>query len=293
MNRCSGSQKRMNSFKFLFVFTLLCFGIFAQRFQWNLYDGTQNGNAKLDKLHNVASDGENYVQEGDNVKLSSPPTTSTTTNQNSTELSQTTEPSEANTIIWIVIGVVLFIVFAVFVIGFVFGIGFVLIIAAYGAPPLTTSVSTAAAGTPSVSSIINSKDPSMVKARVFVGNLNTSRVSREDLVELFEYFGNVSGATLSKGYAFVQFSSQTEAELCVQTLNGFTWEESELVVKILTLYSTNDAIDRPNLLNDIKIKNASGTVKEIVSNKQKYFNQHTTNFIVCSSDSLKPLNVEN
>uniref|UniRef100_A0A914QJK5 Uncharacterized protein n=1 Tax=Panagrolaimus davidi TaxID=227884 RepID=A0A914QJK5_9BILA len=45
----------------------------------------------------------------------------TTTNQNTTEFSQTTkstaEPSEANTTIWIVIGVVLFIIFAVFVIG--------------------------------------------------------------------------------------------------------------------------------------------------------------------------------
>uniref|UniRef100_A0A914PP50 FLYWCH-type domain-containing protein n=1 Tax=Panagrolaimus davidi TaxID=227884 RepID=A0A914PP50_9BILA len=53
------------------------------------------------------------------------------------------------------------------------------ITAAYGTPPLTTSVSVAA--TPSISSLINSEDPNMLKARVFVGNLNASLDSREML----------------------------------------------------------------------------------------------------------------
>uniref|UniRef100_A0A914PF04 RRM domain-containing protein n=1 Tax=Panagrolaimus davidi TaxID=227884 RepID=A0A914PF04_9BILA len=120
--------------------------------------------------------------------------------------------------------------------------------ATYGAPPGTPYVVCwgETAGTPSVSSLINSEDPSMMKARVFVGNLNEVCVSREDLVELFKCCGNVLGAILFKGYALIQFSTQTEAELSVQTLNGYTWEGSELIVKILTLYSTNDAIDCSN-----------------------------------------------
>uniref|UniRef100_A0A914Q9C6 Uncharacterized protein n=1 Tax=Panagrolaimus davidi TaxID=227884 RepID=A0A914Q9C6_9BILA len=52
--------------------------------------------------------------------------------------------------------------------------------AAYSTPPLTTSVSTAA--TPSISPLINSEeDPNMLKARVFVGNLNEVCASREML----------------------------------------------------------------------------------------------------------------
>uniref|UniRef100_A0A914QWF4 RRM domain-containing protein n=1 Tax=Panagrolaimus davidi TaxID=227884 RepID=A0A914QWF4_9BILA len=190
-------------------------------------------------------------------------------------------------------------------------------------PPLTTSVSVAAAGTPSISSFIDSKDPSVIKAGVFVGNLKKTRVSREDLVGLFEGFGNVLGATLFEEHAFVQFSTQTEAELSVQTLNGYTWKGSELVVKILTLYSKNDAVDLSvtSSINDIKIENNTGGTYKIGSNKQKYlkniakarnsaitlkagkrnnvkhsfnqsnFNQHTTNFIVCFSDSSKTLDL--
>uniref|UniRef100_A0AC35GP41 RRM domain-containing protein n=1 Tax=Panagrolaimus sp. PS1159 TaxID=55785 RepID=A0AC35GP41_9BILA len=86
----------------------------------------------------------------------------------------------------------------------------------------------------------------MVEARVFVGNLKKTRVSREDLVGIFKCCGDVLGATLFKGYALIQFSTQTEAELSVQILNDYTWEGSELVVKILTLYSTNNAVDCSN-----------------------------------------------
>uniref|UniRef100_A0A914P5L8 RRM domain-containing protein n=1 Tax=Panagrolaimus davidi TaxID=227884 RepID=A0A914P5L8_9BILA len=165
--------------------------------------------------------------------------------------------------------------------------------ATHGTPPLTTSVSDAA--TPYVSSLINSGDPSMIKARVFVGNLKKTRVSREDLVGLFKCCGDILGATLFEEHALIRFSSPTEAELSVQTLNGYTWKGSELIVKILTLYSTNDAIDHSNVSQNLDFSNISnkrsGGILNIGNagrdNKQTIFNQHTTNFIICFSDSLK------
>uniref|UniRef100_A0A914QYB8 Uncharacterized protein n=1 Tax=Panagrolaimus davidi TaxID=227884 RepID=A0A914QYB8_9BILA len=63
----------MNSFKLLVVFTLLFFGIFAQRFQRHLINVTQNGyingNTEINNLDSLASDEDNYEQYGDDVKL--------------------------------------------------------------------------------------------------------------------------------------------------------------------------------------------------------------------------------
>uniref|UniRef100_A0AC35GR54 Uncharacterized protein n=1 Tax=Panagrolaimus sp. PS1159 TaxID=55785 RepID=A0AC35GR54_9BILA len=63
----------MNSFKLLVVFILLFLGSFAQRFQRHLFDGTQNGfiigNSEMDNLDALSSDGDNYVQNGNDIKF--------------------------------------------------------------------------------------------------------------------------------------------------------------------------------------------------------------------------------
>lgn len=70
------------------------------------------------------------------------------------------------------------------------------------------------------------------RARVFVGNLNTFRIDRADVIKLFQKFGNILGVNLCKGYAFIQYSSPLEAELCVKTMKGYNWEGSELDIKL-------------------------------------------------------------
>ena len=78
----------------------------------------------------------------------------------------------------------------------------------------------------------SSREPNAMRARVFVGNLNTGRVSRDDVIQLFKAYGTLAGVTLFKGYAFVQYSNSAEADLSVSALNGYNWNGNVLDVKL-------------------------------------------------------------
>ena len=67
----------------------------------------------------------------------------------------------------------------------------------------------------------------MVGKKLYVGNL-TYRVSSSDLEQLFSQFGSVESAEVisdrdtgrSKGFGFVEMSSDTEANAAIADLNG-------------------------------------------------------------------------
>jgi RNA recognition motif-containing protein len=73
--------------------------------------------------------------------------------------------------------------------------------------------------------------------KLFVGNLSYN-TSEEDLRNLFAKAGEVSSVSLikdrdsgrSKGFAFVEMSSQTEAEQAIKMFNGFSLENRDLKV---------------------------------------------------------------
>ena len=75
--------------------------------------------------------------------------------------------------------------------------------------------------------------------KLYVGNLSYD-TTEDDLRSLFAEAGTISSVTLikdretgrSKGFAFVEMSSQAEAEAAISMFNGKTLNERELTVNI-------------------------------------------------------------
>ncbi|XP_064466346.1 uncharacterized protein LOC135377682 isoform X1 [Ornithodoros turicata] len=68
----------------------------------------------------------------------------------------------------------------------------------------------------------NSTDPAAVNSRIFVGNLNTHVISKEDVERLFKRYGRIIGISMHKGYAFVQYTDTYDARNAVLGEDGRT-----------------------------------------------------------------------
>ncbi|XP_078606635.1 uncharacterized protein LOC144879253 isoform X10 [Branchiostoma floridae x Branchiostoma japonicum] len=67
---------------------------------------------------------------------------------------------------------------------------------------------------PLVSSDTN--DPRSINARVFIGNLPTDRMTRQELEDQFSKYGRVTACSLHKGFGFVQFAEEQDARESVK-----------------------------------------------------------------------------
>ncbi|XP_076470882.1 uncharacterized protein LOC143300835 [Babylonia areolata] len=85
-----------------------------------------------------------------------------------------------------------------------------------------------------VGNITNSDDFASKDSRLFVGNLNTVVLSKEDVTTIFGRLGNVTGISMHKGYAFVQFSSPGEARRALALENGQMYAGQALDLNIVS-----------------------------------------------------------
>jgi len=127
-----------------------------------------------------------------------------------------------------------------------------------------------------ISTNTNNKDPTMVKSRVFVGNLNTFRIDRNDVINLFQDYGTILAVNLCKGYAFIQFSNPIEAEMCVKSMKGYKWEGSELDIKLAFTDPPKNKKNQKNENNDNKHPEQSSSVntKSIFESNRRYAAQY-------------------
>ena len=78
-----------------------------------------------------------------------------------------------------------------------------------------------------------------MEARLYVGNLSYA-TTEDDLKTLFAKAGQVESVALitdnntgnSKGFGFVEMSTQAEAEEAISMLNGFNLDDRELKVNL-------------------------------------------------------------
>jgi RNA recognition motif-containing protein len=78
-----------------------------------------------------------------------------------------------------------------------------------------------------------------MQTKIYVGNLSYA-TTEDELRELFAQAGTVASVALikdrdtgqSKGFAFVEMSTQSEAEKAIQTFNGYTLGDRQLKVNL-------------------------------------------------------------
>jgi len=78
-----------------------------------------------------------------------------------------------------------------------------------------------------------------MEAKLYVGNLSYE-TTEQGLRELFMQAGNVASVALikepgtnrSKGFAFVELSSQSEAQKAISMFNGYTLNDRQLTVNV-------------------------------------------------------------
>ena len=71
-------------------------------------------------------------------------------------------------------------------------------------------------------------EPHLQRARLFVGNVDQSRVRKRDLIRVFSQYGEVTGVSIHKGYAFVQMDRERNANKAINFEDNQTFMGSKI-----------------------------------------------------------------
>jgi len=78
----------------------------------------------------------------------------------------------------------------------------------------------------------NSNNASSLRCRVFVGNLATDKVTKQEVEDLFSKFGRVASISLHNNFGFVQFDKENAADEAVLEMHGTTLHEKRIDVNL-------------------------------------------------------------
>lgn len=76
----------------------------------------------------------------------------------------------------------------------------------------------------------SSDRPDMIRSRVFVGHLDTDKVTKDDVRRLFAPYGRVIGVALHQGYGFVQYDNADSARAAIKEAHGTPVAGMKIVV---------------------------------------------------------------
>ena len=74
------------------------------------------------------------------------------------------------------------------------------------------------------------------RSRIFVGNVEPSQVSREDLSNIFSRYGEVLAVSIHKGYAFVQMDFEKNANKAIYYENNASLHGKRLSMQTYQLF---------------------------------------------------------
>lgn len=103
---------------------------------------------------------------------------------------------------------------------------------------------------PAGGNVTNSNDPKAKASRVFLGNLNTGYVTREEIESIFSRYGRITGVSLHKGFGFVQYTSEYCARCAVEGEHGRIMANQPIDLKVASEPNSNRPKGYKRIINE-------------------------------------------